>query len=323
MKIKMKKWLLASGLLGLLVTLSGCVQTYKEGPNMGKPTGDGWMYNLLVEPMSHLINYFVDIFSGNYGLAVIVFTLIVRAIILPLGLHQTKKAAYQSEKMQFLKPQMEVIQKKQKAAVTQAEQMAATQELQGLYKDNNMSMFGGIGCLPLLIQMPIFTALFFTIKYMPGIEGATFLGISLGQRSLLLTVLAALSYLLQSYLGMIGMPEEQKKQMKSMMIMSPLMIGFMSFSAPAGVTLYWVIGGIFSCVQTLIANLYQRPKIRKQVAEEFRKNPPKPVSAYTSNIKPAEKVTPSTSSKTLSQGAQKNKKNNGGRNAGRQQKRQK
>ncbi|MDF0478827.1 membrane protein insertase YidC [Vagococcus sp. PNs007] len=318
MKKSLKKGLLASGLFGLVLTLSGCVQTYKSGPNIGKPTGDGWMYNLLVEPMSHLINYFVDIFSGNYGLAVIVFTLIVRAIILPLGLHQTKKASYQSEKMQYLKPQMSAIQAKQKAATTPQEQMAANQELQALYKDNNMSMFGGMGCLPLLIQMPIFTALFFTIKYMPGIESATFLGINLGKPNMILTVLAALSYLLQSYLSTIGMSEEQKKQMKMMLFMSPMMIGFISLSSPAGVTLYWVVGGIFSCIQTLISNLYQKPRIRKQIAEEFKKNPPKAVVTPTEKPKEVNKTYQTKSAKPRNAQLN-NKQPKNGRNAGKQQ----
>ncbi len=318
MKKKFKKWLLASGMFSLALTLSGCVQTIKSGPNAGKPTGEGWVYNLLVEPFSKLITFFVDMFGGNYGLAIIVFTLIVRAIILPLGLHQSKKASLQSEKMQFLKPSIDALQQKQKAAVTQEEQMAATQEMQAFYKDNNMSMFGGMGCLPLLIQMPVFTALFFTIKYMPGIDTATFLGINLGKPNMIFTVLAALSYLLQSYLGTIGIPEEQKKQMKTMMFMSPLMIGFISLSSPAGVTLYWVIGGIFSCIQTIISNFYQKPRIRAQIAEEFRKNPPKEVKIPV--VKPKD-VTPSQPNSKGYNATKLNKNAQGGRNAGRQQNR--
>ncbi|MGY3746061.1 membrane protein insertase YidC [Vagococcus salmoninarum] len=320
MKNKFKKWLLASGMLGLLLTLSGCVQTFKSGDKIGQPTGEGFVYKLLVGPMSQLIHYFVDLFGNNYGLAIIVFTLIVRTIILPLGLHQTKKASTQSEKMLFLKPQMDALQKATKAAVTQEQQMAAQQQMQAFYKDNNMSMFGGMGCLPLLIQMPVFTALFFTIKYMPGIESASFLGVPLGEPNLIFTIVAALSYLIQSFISMIGIPEEQKKQMKTMMFMSPIMIGVISFTSPAGVTLYWIIGGIFSCVQTLIANLYQKPKIRAQIAEEFRLNPPKDIK-----IPVIKEGNPEAAShpaqprnKQMNQG---NKGSGNGRNAGKQQRR--
>lgn len=311
MKKITKKLFLASSLFTVLLALSGCVKQEN-----GVPTGEGWVYNLLVEPMTSLLTHFLGFLNGNYGLAIILFTILVRLIILPLGLHQTKKAAYQSEKMAYLKPQMTVIQERQKAAKTPAEQMAANQQLQALYKDNNMSMFGGIGCLPLLVQMPIFTALFYTIKFLPGIENHTFLGINLANPSLILTALAGMSYLLQSYLSMYGMPEEQKKQMKMMMYMSPLMIMFISFSSPAGVTLYWVVGGIFSCIQTVISTFIQKPRIRKQVEEEFRLNPPKPLRDMP--VKDVTPVTP-TQAQTLQTGKKQPHKK--GRNATAQQKR--
>ena len=59
-----------------------------------------------------------------------------------------------------------------KQASTREEQMAAQAELQKIYKENNVSMVGGIGCLPLLIQMPIFS-LFFAARYTKGIATAS------------------------------------------------------------------------------------------------------------------------------------------------------
>lgn len=58
----------------------------------------------------------------------------------------------QSEKMQALKPQVEAAQQKLKAATTREEQMAAQAEMQQVYRENGLSMTGGIGCLPLLIK---------------------------------------------------------------------------------------------------------------------------------------------------------------------------
>ena len=71
-------------------------------------------------------------------------------------------------------------------------------------------MFGGIGCLPLLIQMPIFSALYFTARYTQGIQNSEFFGISLGQPSFLFVAIAGISYLIQGYISTIGIPEEQK-----------------------------------------------------------------------------------------------------------------
>lgn len=302
---KLNKWLLGTGLFSLVLLLSGCV---KIGPD-GNPTGKGWVYNFLVKPMSSAMTFFADKLDGNYGLAIILITIIVRLIILPLGLHQSKQAMNQSEKMQFLKPQMDVIQQNIKNATTPEEQRQAQLQMGSFYKENNISMFGGMGCLPLIIQMPIFSALFYAARFTPGINDSTFLGVNLGQRNLLFIALAGLSYLGVSLVSMIGIPEEQKKTMKTMMLMNPLMIVFMSFTSPAGVTLYWIVGGIFAMLQTYISNAIMKPKIRQRIAEEFKNNPPKTV------IKPIvrKEVTPPSEKP-------KPRNNNGkGRNAGKQQ----
>ncbi|MCI1904366.1 membrane protein insertase YidC [Enterococcus hirae] len=269
-----RKLLLSGSLLSLLFLLSGCMTYNKSGhPNT---TGiSGLTYHLLVQPMSHFVTTLADAFNGNYGLAIIVITMIVRVIILPLGLYQSKKTMIQSEKMQAVKPQMDELQKRMKEAQTVDQQQAAQKAMTDFYRDNNISMLGGMGCLPLLIQMPIFSALFYAAKFTPGINSSVFFGVNLGERSLLFVVLAGLAYLLQSYLSMIGIPDEQKKTMRTMMLMSPLMIVFFSMTSPAGVTLYWIIGGIFSCIQTLLQNLWQKPRIRAEIKEELRKNPPK------------------------------------------------
>ena len=62
----------------------------------------------------------------------------------------------------------------------------------------------------------------------------------------------------------------------------------MSISAPAGVTLYWVVGGIFSCLQTFITNVIMKPRLKAQVAEELKQNPPKQVVTPRKDVTPAE-----------------------------------
>ncbi|MBP1045520.1 membrane protein insertase YidC [Enterococcus sp. BWM-S5] len=302
---KFNKWLLGSGLITLMLFLSGCVKTGSDG----QPTGEGFVYNYLVQPMSNMITYLVDNFNWNYGWAIVVITIIVRLIILPIGLNQSRKSMIQTEKMQSIKPQIDVIQERLKQATTREEQAEAQAEMQRVYKENNVSMMGGIGCLPLLIQMPIFSALFFAARYTEGISEADFFGINLGQPSIVFVVLAGIAYLIQGYISTIGIPEEQKKTMKSMLIVSPLMIVFMSFQSPAGVALYWVVGGIFSCIQTFITNILLKPRIKAQVAEEMKKNPPKQV------VTPIKDVTPTAKETILHE----DKSAKGGRNAGKQQ----
>lgn len=289
-----------------MVFLSGCMGHDSDG------NPSGFIYEFLVVPTQQVIIQLAELLGGSYGLAIIVITLVVRLIILPLNLSQSKKSIIQQEKMALIKPEMEEVQKKQKSAVTAEEKAAAQQELMSLYKDNNMSMLGGIGCLPLLIQMPIFTAMFQAINLSKEIGNSTFLGFSLGDQNIALAIAAGAVYFVQSYVSMIGLPEEQKKQMRTMMYVSPIMILMVSFTSPAGLGLYWFVGGIFAVFQTLITNFIYKPRIKAQVEAEAKKRPAKPKRT----IKQAEPV--AQQAKGLNQPS--NKTNGRGRNAGKQQK---
>ncbi|HEP1803493.1 TPA: membrane protein insertase YidC [Streptococcus suis] len=266
--------------LSTLLFLSGCVQTDKSG----NPTGLIWDW--LGQPMSNLIRFFAEDQALGFGLAIIIVTLLVRFIILPLGIYQSWKAAIQSEKMNYLKPILGPIQERMKNASSQEEQLAAQQEYFATQKQYGVSMLGGIGCLPMLIQMPFFSAIYFAARHTPGISEATFLGIDLGKSSIVLTAVAAILYYGQSLLMTVGMDEEQKKQMRTMSLMNPLIIGYFSLVSPAGVTLYWVIGGVFGLFQQAITNFILKPRIRAKVEEEFKNNPPKPYKSTIKDVTP-------------------------------------
>lgn len=251
----------ALSLIGVMaLVLSGCVRVDSNG----KPYG--LTYEYLALPGQHILD-FIAKFFGGYGWAIIILTIIVRMILLPAMISQTKKSTIMQEKMSFIKPKMQEIQERQKNASSKEEQMKVQQEMMQLYKDNNISMAGGIGCLPLIIQMPIYLALYNGIRFSPEVSHTMFLGVKLGDKSLILVVLSFLAYVLQGYLMTLGLPEDQKKQMKMMAYFTPIMIVLVTFSAPAGLGIYFFISGLFACLQTLIINMY-RPKIRAEVAAQ-------------------------------------------------------
>lgn len=251
-----------------MLFLSGCVQHTASG----KPYG--FVYDNLAVPTQHVLVWLSQILGNSLGWAIIVITFIVRLVLMPIMIKQSKNATVQQEKIAHIKPLMEDITKRQKEATSDAERMAINQEMMQLYRDNNISMTGGIGCLPLLIQMPIFAALYAAIQYSPELSRSYFYGINLGQRSFTLVALSFVVYALQGWLSTLGVPEAQRAQMRQMMIISPLMITFMTYISPAGLGLYFFVGGIFACIQTLIIN-YMRPRIRKEVLAELKKNPVK------------------------------------------------
>lgn len=172
--MKNKKLLtIAAIMASVMLFLSGCVQHTASG----KPYG--FVYDNLAVPTQHVLVWLSQILGNSLGWAIIVITFIVRLVLMPIMIKQSKNATVQQEKIAHIKPLMEDITKRQKEATSDAERMAINQEMMQLYRDNNISMTGGIGCLPLLIQMPIFAALYAAIQYSPELSRSYFYGINL------------------------------------------------------------------------------------------------------------------------------------------------
>lgn len=312
--MKHKRITVAGLLTTMLIVLSGCVRTTKSG----KPYG--FVYDYMAKPMQHLMEWLAAHFGNNYGWAIIVIVVVVRMILLPVMFSQMKKSTITQEKMARVQPLIKELTAKQKAAKTPEEQAAVSQQMMALYRDNNISLTGGIGCLPLLIQLPVFAALYAAIRYSPDLYHATFFGIALGKPSFIFAVLSFIAYAVQSYLGLVGVPEEQKKQMKMAIWMSPFMTFFISLTSSAGLGLYFFIGGLFAILQTLMVNAY-RPRIRKRIEEEAKRNPIKmpeapktaPKANATSAVIDQLKKPSAASTKTVER-----EKRNRQRNAGKQ-----
>jgi len=300
-----KRFALSAMGVAMLLVLTGCVQVDKT---TGQPTGFIW--NTIGAPMGEAIKYFANDMGLGFGVGIIIVTIIVRLIILPLGIYQSWKATLHSEKMNALKHVLEPHQTRLKEAETQEEKLEAQQALFAAQKEHGISMFGGVGCFPILLQMPFFSAIYFAAQHTEGVSEASFLGIALGSPSWLLVAFAGVLYYLQSLLSLHGVEDEtQREQIKKMLYMSPLMIVMFSIFSPASVTLYWVVGGFMMILQQFIINYMVRPKLRKKVREEYAKNPPK--ASKTSATR--KDVTPEPVSAITASNKKKNKKRNSGK----------
>ncbi|WP_125605490.1 membrane protein insertase YidC [Lapidilactobacillus bayanensis] len=273
MKRKQKGIILSGMFAGLLLLLSGCANQYQ---NLKPPTGFfyGSIYKYLAIPMQKLIIGLGGALGGKdgYGWSIVIITLVVRLILLPIMLNQVQKSTRQTEKMNAIRPQIDLIQK-HRAGASQQEAQRLSQLTMEVYSKNNMSMTGGLGCLPLLIQLPVFAALYQAVEYSPMITKQTFLGFSLGKPSIVLAIIATLFYVVQSLLSLIGIPEAQRKQMLSMLIIGPGMTLFISLFAPAALALYFLAGGIMILVQQIITTFVVQPKIKATVDRELKENP--------------------------------------------------
>ena len=301
----LKRFAISAMGMAMLLVLTGCVQVDKA---TGQPTGLIW--NTIGAPMAEAIKYFANDQGLGFGLGIIIVTIIVRLIILPLGIYQSWKATLHSEKMNALKHVLEPHQTRLKEAETQEEKLEAQQALFAAQKEHGISMFGGVGCFPLLLQMPFFSAIYFAAQHTEGVAEASFLGIELGSPSWILVAFAGVLYYLQSLLSLHGVEDEtQREQIKKMIYMSPMMIVMFSIFSPASVTLYWVVGGFMMILQQFIVNYIIRPKLRKKVREEYAKNPPK--ASKTSAAR--KDVTPESAAVITTSAKKKNKKRNSGK----------
>jgi YidC/Oxa1 family membrane protein insertase len=206
--------------------------------------------------------------TNAIGWSIIILTVVVRLVLLPLMLHQQRAATIQQEKMRLLQPQLKKVQDAQKNAKTQEEQMMASQAMMTIYRENNVSLLGGMNFGALIIQWPVFFGLYQAISHAQGLSNATFFGIALKQQNLWLAVATGVAYFVQSYLSMIGIPEDQKKIMKQMLYLMPVMMFFTTYITNAGIGLYFFVGALFMVAQTLIVVVW-RPRLRKHVSNTF------------------------------------------------------
>ncbi len=246
----MKRLKLGVLFFSLTFILAGCQAVENE---------EGFFYSTFVKPMNWLLEFLGnDVFNGSYGLAIIAITLMIRLILMPFMLKNYRTQANMKAKMDVVKPLMEDVQKRMKEAQTKEEQMAVQQEMLALYKEHNINPLN-MGCLPILIQMPVITGLYFAILYSEDVKTHTFLWFDLGAPDLVMTVVAGIIYFIQAKVSLWTVPEAQKQQMKMMIYISPIMIVLISFTSMAALPLYWSVGGIFLIIQTYIGRRYYSP----------------------------------------------------------------
>ena len=197
--------------------------------------------NILTAILSALYSVTEKFGFGSYGLAIILLTIIVKIIVYPL----TKKQIQSMKAMQKIQPEMQKLQKKYKDNPQMMQK-----KLMELYQKEGANPMSG--CLPMLIQMPILMAMYYTLfNFDYGGVAPSFLWMpSLSETDPLyiLPILSALTTYLQQKLSMSS---ESTQQMKMMMVIMPLFIGFISLNFPAGLVLYWVTMNVVQIVQQI------------------------------------------------------------------------
>ena len=227
-----------------------------------------FLYQIFGWILFHLYN-----FIGSYGISIIVFTILMKVLLLPLNIKQTKSM----KDMQRLQPELQKLNKKYK---NNKEKL--NEETLKLYKTFKVNPAGG--CLPILLQFPILIGLYQTLLHPETwvfVNGTitnvdmSFLwmeSLSNPDPYYILPILAALFTFITQKFTMASAPttnpdDPNAKTQKIMLYVMPLMIGYISISMPAGVALYWVVQNIFTFVQQFIMMKIPEPDISIEEAE--------------------------------------------------------
>jgi YidC/Oxa1 family membrane protein insertase len=206
-------------------------------------------YGFLSTILMRTLQFFYSLFP-NYGLAIILLTIMVRIVLYPLTLKQTKSMAA----MQKIAPKVQDLKDRYKE-----NPQKLNEEILKLYQKNNVNPLGG--CLPLLLQLPVLIALYNTIRIAVELRKTPFLWItdlSKGDPTLILPIaIAVLMYITQAKQPGV---DPQQKQMFAMM---PMFMFIITWTLPAGLLVYWFASSVLGILQQ-----YQAKQIMANMKEE-------------------------------------------------------
>jgi YidC/Oxa1 family membrane protein insertase len=201
----------------------------------------GWLA-MIAKPIFWVMDQLHKII-GNWGWTIIAFTVMIKLLFFPLSAAGYKSMA----KVKLVTPKMQAIREKYKGDPAKMNQ--ATMEL---YKTEKINPLGG--CLPILVQMPVFIALYYVLQASAEMYGAPWVGwitdLTKPDPWYILPVLYAISMFITTKLN----PAPADPMQAKMMLWMPLMFSVMFFFFPSGLVLYWVVNNILSIGQQWVIN---------------------------------------------------------------------
>ena len=219
-------------------------------PNLDLVVDYGWL-TFLAKPIYSLLAFLYGL-VGNWGWAIVLLTVLVKAVLYPIS-----AAGYKSMgRMRDLAPRMKALQEKYKD-----DKQALNQAMMELYRREKINPAGG--CFPILLQLPVFLALYWVLLASVELRGAEWIlwvtDLSNPDAFLILPIVMVATMFLQMKLSPQPMDSAQAK----MMMIMPIVFGIMFFFFASGLVLYWLTNNVLS--------IWQQWYVNKQIAEERRK----------------------------------------------------
>ena len=213
----------------------------------------GW-FTFLAKPMFVFLQYIHDI-VGNWGWTIVVLTLIVKLILYPLSY----KGMVSMQKLKDLAPKIKEIQEKYKG-----DPQKSSMHMMELYKKHGANPMGG--CLPILLQIPIFFAIYRVLLNAIELKGAEWIlwihDLALMDPYFVLPILMGATMFLQQKITPNTIQDETQRKMFQFL---PVIFTFFFLWFPAGLTLYWFINNLFTVGQQYYINkIFEKQKSLKK-----------------------------------------------------------
>jgi YidC/Oxa1 family membrane protein insertase len=203
------------------------------------------LFHPIVQILEIIVGFFYDFTQllgiGNYGLAIILMTIVIKVLLYPLTAKQVKSM----KAMQDLQPKIKQLQEKYKGKPQELQQ-----KMGQVYKEAGVNPLAG--CLPLFAQMPILMAMFYALQSVHFTNDPSFLwvpNLAMPDPLFILPILSALTTFVTQWQTSKSSAQAQAAQMKIMMVAMPIFIGWISIKFAAGLVLYWVVMNIMQVLQ--------------------------------------------------------------------------
>ncbi|UCE63374.1 MAG: membrane protein insertase YidC [Nitrospirota bacterium] len=230
--------------------------------------GSWGIVKAVAKPLFYVLRYLYD-FTHNYGVAIILLTFGIKLLFVPLQYKSYKSM----QGMQKIQPKVQEIQK-----IYKDDRERLNKELMKLYREHKVNPVGG--CLPMVLQMPVFVALFNILYMTVDLRQAPFIlwisDMSIPDPFYVLPVLMGASMVVQQKI----MPTTMDPTQAKMMLMLPVFLTFLFLTFPAGLVLYWLTNNVLTIAQQFITDRYvfKRGAASSKSVEEALKEPKGPAS---------------------------------------------
>ena len=217
------------------------------------------MFAIIVVPLLQSLKW-VHNYAGNYGWSIVILTVMINAIMFPLR----HKSAVSMRKVQEIQPEVKSIQERySKLKTTDPARQKMNQELMALYREKGVNPAGG--CVPMLLTMPVFLAMWALLQTSIELRGAPWFGwihdlSSYDRYYVLPVIMVASQFWQQRMMPAAGADPAQQK----MMMFMPAVMGFIFLWLPAGALIYYVISNFWMIGQQYVTNrLLGPPNVRR------------------------------------------------------------